>query len=144
MMRFFIGCLLFLALSRLVPASIDGPATSYFAYADTIYLVHVISVEKDLATFSITEDLRGKPLKILTLKTEFPAAFTPNTDWLLVSCSPWREVPRGDVVGDFFKGTVGWRFAPVVQATDKNDSTALTPDNIRLLVKQNPEKPWPK
>ena len=107
MKRGFFFCIFFLALSSFAPASTELPLNLYFQYADTVYLAHVISEDHGLVTFSVKETWRGKSVAVLRLTAEFQGLFKPESDWVLYSCAPWREVPRKDVVGGSMEGTVG-------------------------------------
>jgi hypothetical protein len=62
------------------------PDLRTIAASDTVYLVHVVSVDK-FTNFSVTEVLRGKPASQLVLNAHPLSAFdvdiVPNTDWIL-------------------------------------------------------------
>ena len=141
--RAILGGLLFLAVIRFASASVQGPIISYFPSADMIYLVRVDSDNKGQVDFFVTETLRGTAKKSLELDAGFPDVFKPGSKWLLLSCSPWREVPRRNEVGTFFKGTVGWIYVSVQDRSD-NVFKAMTVEQIKQALAQNPQKPWPK
>ena len=103
--------LLFLAAAP-AHAAPEGPLSLYFPSADSVYLVRVVSVDKNTVTFSVTEALRGAPVATLTL-TAREVTFKKDTEWMLLSAPGWRDGQDKDVVGDFMEGRCGWIFAGV-------------------------------
>ena len=109
-------CIIPLALSFFAPrlqASKEGPLSSYFPGADSVYLVKVVSVDKDKVVFSITEPLRGPAITTLTLKPEFDLTFKKDSEYVILSALGWRTGQRGGLVGSFMKGDIGWIYSPV-------------------------------
>ena len=155
------GYFLFLALLPSALAMPEGPITEYFPRADTVYLVRITSITKDKVTFPVTEALRGKDIKTLSL---VPGAFAfdgqKNSELLILSWAASRNGENGDSVGGEMEGAMGWLYAPAIRdnrnvyvmafgdpvnghAVDKtvNSMPYVSLERIKRLLKKNPQKP---
>ena len=138
----------------------------YLPSAKNVYLVQATSVDRNKATFTVTEVLRGKAVLNLTLEI-YPGgeSYTPKSEWLLVSCTPHGLSHAS--VGWAMKGDCGWIPAKVVRQTGKiyivdwtsrisavekepfgikwdvtpDGVRCLTLDHVKLILQQTPKKP---
>jgi hypothetical protein len=95
-------------------AMLEGPISDYLPGADTIYLVRVSSFDQKTVNFSVTETLRGNPVKSLSL-IPFIIDLSPNAEFLILSSNATRNGQRGNGIGSLMKGNLGWQDAPVVR-----------------------------
>jgi hypothetical protein len=157
-------CFLLAASLGFAYAAEEGPITSYFAGADTIYLVRVDSMsgpaEGDGGVFKgggsskfiVEETLKGSPVPSVML-TPGIIDIQKGSEFLILSSKATRSGQMGDVVGSLFKGNVGWQDAPVVRdagqiyvfvwpSGDKviNGQSYITLDHAKQLIKQDAGK----
>ena len=151
--------LLFLALPHIAFAMPAVTITMALPYADTAYLVRVLSLEKSNVTFSVTETLRGNPVKTLSLVLG-DIDLKPNDELLICSSKASRSGQRGNMVGNEIDGVFGWNYTTVTReenevyvedaqlenghwTSDKiiNGKNYLTLEHIKRFMEQRPQKP---
>jgi hypothetical protein len=143
-MRPFLICIVLCVFHSTAEAHHQAPpGLGTVAASDTVYLVHVQSVDESskfgvpLITFSVAEVLRGPAASRLVLNAELELDFKPNTNWIIYRI-PWGSK---DWIGWALEGDREW----IPLSTDPANHNWLSGyhfsvDQVREYLRTHPAK----
>jgi hypothetical protein len=125
MKRVLLSICLLLSLASSVQAHLQPPITEYVQFSETLCIVKVVSIDKNVVTFSVEEIVKGKPPTVLKLVLgDGSGGIALNSEWLLASTAA-----KEDTVGWALDGDEGWVNAPIRRV----DGTAYLVGNYSFV-----------